>query len=343
MSMLRPQSQKPGPHMHDIKILTQADLRKIVVLDDRTIGCIEHAFHLLATRDVVMPPILSFQVPDHNGEVDVKAAYVPGVNSFAIKISPGFFDNPKVGLPSLNGLMVLFDACTGMVKAVLLDNGYLTDIRTAAAGAVAAKHLSRPDSRVAGILGSGTQARLQLAALTHVRGITRAMIWGRDGDKAAECARDCATRLGITVTTGSIADVMAAADIVVTTTPSGTPLITADMLRTGQHITAVGADADYKTELETDVIAAATLFTVDRLSQSIHQGELRPAIAAGTVTTPENYPELGDIVAGQKPGRQTPHDITVCDLTGTGVQDTAIAALAGDRAIAAGKGTTFHN
>ncbi|MEH6834109.1 MULTISPECIES: cyclodeaminase [Falsihalocynthiibacter] len=329
--------------MPDIKILTEADLRRAISLDANAVSCIEQAFHLLATKDVVMPPILSFHVPEHNGEVDVKTAYVPGIDSFAIKMSPGFFDNPKLGLPSLNGLMVLFDATTGIVKAVLLDNGYLTDVRTAAAGAVAAKHLSRADSKVAGILGSGTQARLQLEALTLVRGIERAIIWGRDAEKAAACARDCAARLGIEVTVGSIADVMTAADIVVSTTPSGTPLIHANMLRTGQHITAVGADADYKTELAQDVIPAATLFICDRRSQSIKQGELRPAIAAGSVTNPNSYPELGEIIAGQKAGRQLASDITIVDLTGTGVQDTAIATLAYERAGAADAGTTIHS
>ncbi len=322
--------------MPDINILTEADLRQAVSLDLTAVTCIEQAFALLATADVQMPPILSFHVPEHNGEVDVKTAYVPGLDGFAIKMSPGFFDNPKLGLPSLNGLMVLFSSTTGIVKAVLLDNGYLTDVRTAAAGAVAAKQLSRQDSTIAGILGTGTQARLQLEALCLVRDIKRAVIWGRDADKAAECARDCADRLNIEVTTGSIPEVMAQADIVVSTTPAGTPLIQADMLRPGQHITAVGADADYKTELATDVIPAATLFVCDRLSQSIKQGELRPALAAGTISNPETYPELGDIIAGLKPGRSTPTDITVCDLTGTGVQDTAIATLAAANAGSAG-------
>ncbi|WP_093178241.1 cyclodeaminase [Pseudovibrio sp. Tun.PSC04-5.I4] len=329
--------------MPEIKILTETDLRSAISLDADAVACIENAFQLLATADVVMPPILSFHVPDHNGEVDVKTAYVPGIDSFAIKMSPGFFDNPTLGLPSLNGLMVLFDAQTGIVKAVLLDNGYLTDVRTAAAGAVSAKYLSRENSKTAGILGSGVQARLQLEALTLVRGIKRAVIWGRDADKTAECARDCARRLGIEVTTGSITDVMAQADIVVTTTPSGKPLITADMMRPGQHITAMGSDADYKAELAPCVIPAASLFVCDRLSQSIKQGELRAAIAAGTVANPDRYAELGQIIAGQKPGRKSASDITVCDLTGTGVQDTAIATLAGVRAEAARAGTAIHS
>lgn len=328
--------------MPDINILTETDLRSAIALDIDAVTCIEQAFYLLATTEVVMPPILSFQVAEYNGEMDVKTAYVPGIESFAIKMSPGFFDNPKLGLPSLNGLMVVFDARTGIVKAVLLDNGYLTDVRTAAAGAVAAKHLSRTDSKVAGILGSGTQARLQLEALTLVRGIERAVIWARDADKAAKCARDCASRLRIEVTSGSIEEVMATADIVVTTTPSETPLISADLLRPGQHITAMGADADYKCELAPDVIPAVTLFVCDRLTQSIKQGELRAALAAGTVKDPARYRELGQIIAAQKSGRQSAKDITLCDLTGTGVQDTAIAALARTRTDMAGAGTIIH-
>src|SRR3546814_1386465 len=113
-----------------------------------------------------MPPILRLDIPEHRGEVDVKTAYVPGLDGFAIKISPGFFDNPKIGLPSTNGMMVLLSARTGLVKALLLDNGYLTDVRTAAAGGVAAKHRSREDASVAAIFGAGMQAKLRSDAHT---------------------------------------------------------------------------------------------------------------------------------------------------------------------------------
>src|SRR3546814_8393840 len=112
------------------------------------VACVEEAFVALTTRAVAMPPILRLDLPEHNGEVDVKTAYVPGLDGFAIKISPGFFDNPKLGLPSVNGMMVLFSARTGLAEALLLDNGYLTDVRTAAAGAVAAKHLDRKSTRL---------------------------------------------------------------------------------------------------------------------------------------------------------------------------------------------------
>src|SRR4029078_8127151 len=132
-----------------------------------------------------MPPILRLDIPEHRGEVDVKTAYVPGIDGFAIKISPGFFDNPKLGLASVNGLMVLLSSHTGLVEALLLDNGYLTDVRTAAAGAVAARHLSRAEASVAAILGAGVQATLQLEALLLVRPITEARIWSRDPAQAS--------------------------------------------------------------------------------------------------------------------------------------------------------------
>ena len=155
--------------MSKVILLSESDLRACVALDAATIDCVEHAFRLLATEKVIMPPILRLDVDEYNGEVDVKTAYLPGLDSFAIKVSPGFFDNPKLGLPSLNGLMVLLSARTGMPEALLLDNGYLTAMRTAAAGAVAARWLAREDARRAAVIGAGEQARLQLKALTQVQ------------------------------------------------------------------------------------------------------------------------------------------------------------------------------
>ncbi len=172
--------------MPSMTILTEADLRRIVRLDLAAVDCVETAFRALATLPVAMPPILRLDIPEHRGEVDVKTAYVPGIDGFAIKISPGFFDNPKLGLPSLNGMMVLLSAHTGLVEALLLDNGYLTDIRTAAAGAVAARHLAREDASVAAIFGAGMQARLQLEALMLVRPIREARLWARDAERGRE-------------------------------------------------------------------------------------------------------------------------------------------------------------
>ena len=325
-----------------ILILSEQDLRQAVTLDAESISCIEEAIESLATKQVVMPPILSMEIPDFNGEVDVKTAYVPGLDSFAIKISPGFFDNPKLGLPSLNGLMVLFSAQTGIVEAVLLDNGYLTDLRTAAAGAVAAKALSRADSKVATIYGTGLQARLQLEALCLVRPITSARIWGRSPDKAKATATELGEKLGIDIKAfESGQEAAKGADILVTTTPSQSPILMADWLEPGQHVTVMGSDADYKNEIEPAIIGKANLYVADRLTQTRKLGELRSAIAASVVTGETQFPELGTIVAGARPGRETEADITVCDLTGMGVQDTAIATLARQRAMALKAGAEF--
>lgn len=330
--------------MPSMTILTEADLRKIVPLDLDAINCIETAFEALATKHVAMPPILRLDIPENRGEVDVKTAYVPGIDGFAIKISPGFFDNPKLGLPSVNGMMVLLSSRTGLVEALLLDNGYLTDIRTAAAGAVAAKHLSRPDANTAAILGAGAQARLQLEALTLVRPITRASVWARNRDKANEAARELTEKLGIAVS--AIADAREAvsnADIIVTTTPSAEPILKKDWLQPGQHITAMGSDAEHKNELDPAIIAAADLYVADSLKQTRRLGELHHAIEAGLVDAVAVFSELGAIIAGSATGRPSPGAITIADLTGTGVQDTAIATLARDRARRADAGTRFES
>jgi ornithine cyclodeaminase len=328
--------------MADVTILTEADLRKLVPLDAAAVACIEDAFMALATKAVVMPPILRLDMVEANGEVDIKTAYIPGLDSFAIKISPGFFNNPMLGLPSVNGLMVLLSARTGLLEAALFDNGYLTDIRTAAAGAVAANHLARRDASCAAIFGAGVQARLQLRALALVRPIAEARIWARDGAKASALAATLSAELGFAVT--AMADprvAIAGADIVVTTTPSASPIIEAGWLEPGQHLTAMGSDAEHKNEIAPAVLARVDRYVPDRLAQTRVLGELRHAIAAGLVAETAVFAELGAVVAGQAPGRMRADEITLADLTGMGVQDTAIATLARQRALASGAGQIF--
>ena len=329
--------------MTRMTILTEAELRRIVPLDREAVACVEDAFRALATRAVAMPPILRLDIPEHRGEVDVKTAYVPGLDGFAIKISPGFFDNPKIGLPSTNGMMVLLSSRTGLVQALLIDNGYLTDVRTAAAGAVAARHLSREDSSVAAVFGAGMQARLQLEALALVRPIRAARLWARDAGKAEAAAQALAEKLGFPVTTTTDPKAaVAGADIIVTTTPSEAPILEAEWLQPGQHVTAMGSDAEHKNELDPQAIALAT-YVADRLSQTRRLGELHHAIVAGLVAPDAGFAELGQVIAGQKAGRTRADEITIADLTGTGIQDTAIATLAHARARAANAGTIFES
>ncbi|MBP0581049.1 ectoine utilization protein EutC [Labrys sp. LIt4] len=323
-------------------VLTEAELRHCVALDTDAVDCVEQAFLALATEAVAMPPILRLDIPEHRGEVDVKTAYIPGVEGFAIKISPGFFDNPKLGLPSLNGLMVLLSSRTGLVEALLLDNGYLTQIRTAAAGAVAARHLARADARTAAIIGAGEQARLQLEALRLVRPIDRARLWARDAAKAVATAEELSQRLGIPVApAASVEAACAGADIIVTTTPAESPVLKAEWLSPGQHVTAMGSDSEHKNEVDPAVFGRV-VYVADSLAQTRRLGELAHAIEAGTADTDAMFAELGQVIAGKAKGRQSDADITLCDLTGTGVQDTAIATLAFRRATAAGVGQAFE-
>jgi ornithine cyclodeaminase len=330
--------------MPDVTILTEKELRKLVPLDADAVSVVEEAFRALAGGAVVMPPILRLDIKEANGEVDVKTAYVPGLESFAIKISPGFFDNPKLGLPSVNGLMMLLSAKTGLLEAALLDNGYLTDVRTAAAGAVAAKYLSREDSETAAIFGAGVQARLQLDALLLVRPIRHARIWARDPAKAEAAASHLARRLGIEVeATADPEKAVAGADIIVTTTPSTSPILKADWISSGQHVTAMGSDAEHKNEIDPRLVGRADRYVADRLSQTRILGELHHAIAAGLAGADADFPELGAVIAGKAAGRTADSDITFADLTGTGVQDTAIATLARRRAVELGVGQTFSS
>ena len=178
-----------------------------------------------------MPPIMRIDIEKYHGESDVKAAYIDGLDSFAIKIASGFFDNPKLGLPSSNGLMVLLDSETGVIKSVLLDEGYLTDTRTAIAGAIASKYLSNQDASNLGIIGAGIQARLQLKAILLVRKINKINVWARDKVKVNQFV-DSLKDLNIDINISkSCKDLASNSGIIVTTTPSKKPLLEFDWIK----------------------------------------------------------------------------------------------------------------
>jgi ectoine utilization protein EutC len=314
-------------------ILTESDLRQCVQLDLGVIEAIEEAFSRLAQGGVVMPPIMRVDVAENNGELDVKSAYVPGLDSFAVKMSSGFFDNHKLGLPSLSGLMILFSARTGRPEAVLLDNGYLTDVRTAAAGAVAARHLARQNITTAGVIGAGTQARYQMVALQQVRPFQRLLIYSQTAASVEKYIAEMGEPLGVEIIAAdSPEQVVRESEVVVTTTPSRRPLIQAGWLHPGLHITAMGSDAEVKQELAADALLRADLLACDRKSQAFRLGELHHALKASLLSEDGPVLELGEITAGLADGRTDDSQITICDLTGTGVQDTAVALLAYQRA-----------
>jgi len=313
-----------------MELYQRDDIEAAVRLDREALAAVEAGFAALGRGEVVQPPILSMAIEEANGEVDVKTAHIRGAERFAIKVSPGFFDNPKIGLPSLNGLMMVFSAKTGLVDAVLFDEGYLTAVRTALAGAIAAKHLSREASRRVAVLGAGEQAELQVRALQLVRDIDTVDVWARHRESAeAYAERMRAQGLSVNVH-DSVREACAQADIIVTTTPAREPILTAQDLPEGVHVTAMGSDSPEKRELDEEVMIRADAFVCDTRAQSRTNGELKAFVKPGEseASAPFKVYELGQVIAENQRLRVSDASITVCDLTGTGVQDTAIAAFA---------------
>ena len=224
-------------------VLNSSEIKKCVQLNGQLIPIIEDAFKSLALGKTTMPPILRLDIEKYHGESDVKAAYIDGLDSYAIKVASGFFNNPNLGLPSSNGLMILLDSKTGVLKPVLLDKGYLTDVRTAIAGAIAAKHLSNPESSNVGIIGAGIQAKMQLEALLLVRNIKTAYIWSRDSKKTNTFVQNIKDKINIKIIAcESPEQTVNLSEILITCTPSKSPIIKSEWLKKGLHITAMGSD-----------------------------------------------------------------------------------------------------
>ena len=307
-------------------VLNSSEIKKCVQLNGQLIPIIEDAFKSLALGKTTMPPILRLDIEKYHGESDVKAAYIDGLDSYAIKVASGFFNNPNLGLPSSNGLMILLDSKTGELKSVLLDKGYLTDVRTAIAGAIAAKHLSNPESSNVGIIGAGIQAKMQLEALLLVRNIKTAYIWSRDSKKTNKFVQNIKDKINIKIIAcESPEQTVNLSEILITCTPSKSPIIKSEWLKQGLHITAMGSDAEMKNELDPKIIKDCDYYIPDSQSQTSILGELNHAIKAGLVSAEKKYNELGSVIINSNLGRRNINDVTVADLTGTGVQDTAIA------------------
>lgn len=321
-------------------VVSRAELRRAMPFAPEHLDAIADGFVRLSRGEVEQPPILRVEVPEHNGELDVKSAYVRGWDSFALKLSSGFFDNPAKGLPSASGMMVVISAETGVPKAVLLDDGYLTELRTALAGGVAARAMAPERVRCAGVIGAGSQARWQLRALVAVRALPRVLLWARRREAAETAASELSAELNVPVSVSDgVEELVRSSDVVVSTTPSREPLVRAAWLHPGLHLTAMGSDAEGKRELEPAVLRAVDLVVGDRLSQNRRLGELQGLDADGEADVAAV--ELGEVLDGRVPGRTSPDEVTVADLTGTGVQDTVIARLALERATAMGMGREF--
>jgi ornithine cyclodeaminase/alanine dehydrogenase-like protein (mu-crystallin family) len=307
-----------------IPILDEPSIRRVIT-PAVAVRAIREAFRADGDGRTTVPSVINLPVP--GGEFHVKTAAIDGVPWLAVKVASGFPGNDARGLPTGSGLMVVFDVRTGLPASLLLDNGFLTDIRTGAAGAVAAERLARAEVEAVGVVGSGVQARHQVICLCEVRRPRRLFAWSPDAAGLAAYCADMRERLGIDARPmPDVESVCRDADLLITATPSRAPLVRAEWLRPGVHVTAVGSDSPGKQELDARCLARADLVTVDRLAQCAAFGELASAIAAGVFTADRVHGELGAIVAGRLPGRTRDDQITITDLTGVGFQDTAIAA-----------------
>ena len=332
MTLPHESGDAPGRSPDPVIVLNEAEIRGLVPLDAEALSAIESAFTSLAEGRADVPPIVGLFVPERRGEIDVKAAYVHGLPSLAVKIASGFFDNALVGLPNSSGLMIVLSTETGMPQAVLLDNGYLTEVRTGLAGAAAAKYLAPAQVYTVGIIGTGTQGRYQARALQLVRRFDRVLVYDHSPESSAAYVEEMAGVLGVPVESASAERLVRESQLVVTCTPSHTPVVLAEWLHPGLHITAMGGDTADKQELEAAVLGRADRLACDLRRQCVERGEYRHAIAAGVLVPDVVITELGEMTSGRQPGRQHPDEITVCALTGVGVQDTAIALLAYNRA-----------
>jgi ornithine cyclodeaminase len=207
----------------------------------------------------------------------------------------------------------------------LLDQGHLTDIRTAVAGAICAQHLAPAKVDRIGIVGTGTQARLQLQYLKHATTCQRVLAWGRGESQLERYRRGMEPHGFVVETTQDATDILATCALIVTATPATAPLLHVADLQAGTHITAVGSDTPEKQELDSGILARADVVVADSIAQCLERGEIYKALQSGHITE-QDLLELGDVIAGGAPARTSDDQITVADLTGVAVQDIMIAS-----------------
>lgn len=317
----------------EVLILREAVIRDALDMPSLIDG-VERAFIAHSTGDAELPGVIHLDVPEAGGEIHVKAGHLHGEPFYAVKVSSGF-SHPDP--PAIGGMVVVFDATDGAPAALLLDNGYVTAARTGAAGGVAARYLAPRAVDVVTVIGTGLQARYQLDALACVRAFGEVRVWGRNPGHARACVDDLEARPGLPEgcefsVAASLERACEGADVVITCTASREPLVRAEWVASGAHVTALGSDGPDKRELDPAVLGGADVLVVDSRVQCASIGELHHALDAGDVASPDAAAELGEIASGGKPGRTSEDQLTVCDLTGVGVLDVAAANLVMARA-----------
>lgn len=318
-------------------VLGRSDIKDLLNFAD-LISALEQVFISYGNGQTLGTGLL--HVNAVGGEFHVKAGGTQ--QYFGVKVNGGFFENPaRFRMPAIQGCIILADARNGLPLAIM-DSIEITGLRTAATTALAARYLARKNARVLTVIGTGRQGRLHVEGLAKEFHLEQVYVVGRDPVKAELLAQELGLSLAIPVHAPSNVSVaVLAADIVVTCTPSREPLFETDAVKPGTFVAAIGADGPGKQELDPSLFEGSRI-VVDILSQCVHAGELQHALKAGRVTKDQVHAELGEVAAGKKPGRVTDDEITIFDSTGTALQDLAAASLVYEKALTAGRGTSFN-
>lgn len=315
--------------------LTEEDVTSLLNVGD-SIAAVEKAFTDHGRGLTQMPPKSYLYFSQYDGDLRTMPAYLEGLEAAGVKIVNVHARNPEIGLPTVMALLVLNSPKTGAPVSIM-GATYLTSMRTGAAGAVAAKHLARPNSRVVGLIGAGVQARTQLLGLSKIFEIERVMVSDRSIHNAksfVEQARkflDCDCR--ITTDAKEACD----CDILVTATPARRPVVKESWVKAGTHINAIGADARGKQELQSSLTSKAKV-VVDDIAQAVHSGEVNVPISEGALKPEDIFAQIGEILVGKKPGRTDEDEITIFDSTGLGIQDVAVGSVIYEKALKSGMG-----
>ena len=322
-----------------ILVLSSADVRGLLTLDE-CIGAVERAFRLHGEGRTVPPAVLGLHI-SHSGFHGKAGVLSLSRNYFAAKVNANFPDNPsRFGLATIQGMIILCDADNGSPLA-LLDSADITALRTAAATAVASKHLARPDSRVVTICGCGVQGRAQLAALSRVFPIKTVFAYDKSRENALRFVSEVSASLNIPITViDDLAGHVRSSDICITCTTSQEPLLSQDDVCAGIFIAAVGADNPQKQEIHAGLMGCSKV-VCDVIEQCAAMGDLHHAVDAATMQTENVHAELGEIVAGRKRGRGSAEEVIVFDSTGMALQDVATAATVYEKAIRERVGTSL--
>ena len=315
--------------------LTQEEVKSVMDMHS-DMQVVERAFRQHGLGKVQMPPKSYLYYTAYNGDLRTMPAYLEEEDITGVKIVNVHPGNPALGLPTVMALIVLISPQTGAPIAIM-DGTYLTDIRTGAAGGIAAKYLARKDSKVIGMVGAGNQARTQLEALSEVFELELVKVTSRTKESCEQFIREAADIISCEIRYEETIENVCDCDILVTTTPTRKPIVKAQWIKEGTHINAIGADAVGKEELDPELIIRSKI-VVDDIVQALHSGEVNVPLSKHYISENDIHAQLGEVIVGLKPGRTSEEEITIFDSTGLAIQDVASAHLVYQRALSKGLG-----